>query len=310
MPYLSFDKGKGATPIAVVRDGPDEGKVLYVHEGEKKPSDIDIKRYSTELRDMSPGERMSLVNRLTAARHKGLHPDDLINESAIAKKLYERILFEDSKDKGATLNTKSQFQVLPSPDPEKRDIFYVCGASGSGKSYFAKGIAECYRKLHPSREVYLISQLEADDTLDSLKPPLKRINYKTFKDDFPALEEFKDCLVLFDDYDTIPEPFGKLVQQLIDEIAIQGRHYNTSMMCMSHYLTNFKKTRLIQNETTHFVVYPQATSFQALEHLLSTRVGMTGKEIRDLKKLGRWVCIYKNYPQWMVSAHTAKLVHQ
>jgi len=197
---------------------------------------------------------------------------------------------------------------VPSPDPEKREVFYIAGASGSGKSYMAKGIAECYKRLFPDRECYLVSKLGEDSTLDKLEF-LKRINIQTFIDDYPELDEFENCLVIFDDYDTLTGNAEKVVGKLIDDLATMGRHTCTTMLCLSHYLTNYKKTRLLLNEATHIVVYPMATSFHALGYLLKTHVGMTKDDVRDLKKMGRWVCIYKHYPQWLVSQQHARVLN-
>jgi hypothetical protein len=138
----------------------------------------------------------------------------------------------------------------------------------------------------------------------------KRINVETLISDYPEINEFKDSMIIFDDYDTFEGQLGKVVQQLIDDLAIQGRHSNTTMLCLTHYITNYKKTRLLLNEATHFIVYPQATSFSALKYLLGTHIGLNKDEIQNLKKLGRWCCISKNYPQYLISAHTAKILHQ
>ena len=315
MPSLSFDKGKGARPIAVVKGGEEDGSVLYLHEedhkgGRRPKGEIQASKYATELREVKPADRVKLLNRLAEARHKGLEADQLVGETALGKALYERILYDDAKDTSINLPDDSQLCVLPSPDPKKREVFYIAGSSGSGKSYFAKGIAELYRKLHPSREVYLISKLEEDNTLDKMSPPPKRINIQTLIDDYPELEEFQDCCVIFDDYDTFTGPAEKVVHKLIDDLATMGRHTNTTMLCLSHYLTNYKKTRLLLNEATHIVVYPMATSFHALSYLLKTHIGMTKDDCRDLKKQGRWVCVYKHYPQWLISAHHARILNQ
>ena len=314
MPSLSFDKTKGAVPIALVRGGEYDKSVLYLHEdghkGTKPKTEIRAKDYATELRDVKPSERVKLLNRLAEARDKGMESDQLVGETALGRALYDRILSDDVKNKSIELPDSSTFEILPSPDPKKRQVFYIAGASGSGKSHIAKGIAELYKKLHPSREVYLISKLGDDSTLDSMKPPPKRLNIQTFIDDYPDLEEFKDCCVIFDDYDTFTGPAEKVVHKLIDDLATMGRHTNTTMLCLSHYLTNYKKTRLLLNEATHLVVYPMATSFHALGYLLKTHVGMTKDDCRDLKKMGRWVCIFKNFPQWLMSAHTARILNQ
>jgi hypothetical protein len=313
MPSLSFDKVKGAKPIAIVSGGSDEGKVLYIHaddhKGTKPKLEINPQNYSTELRDLKPADRVKLVNRLQEAHNKGLASDQLVGETALGKSLYDRILHDASKATTIDLPEDSQFQILPSPDPERREVFYIAGASGSGKSYIAKGIAECYKKLFPDREIYLVSKLGEDSTLDALKF-LKRVNIQSFIDDYPELEEFQDCLVIFDDYDTLTGNAEKVVGKLIDDLATMGRHTNTTMLCLSHYLTNYKKTRLLLNEATHIIVYPMATSFHALGYLLKTHIGMTKDDCRDLKKMGRWVCVYKHYPQWLCSQKHARVLNQ
>ena len=314
MPSLSFDKTKGSKPIAVVKGGDDDGKVLYIHEdnhkGTKPKSEIDAKKYDTELRTLDKTERVQLIHRLNEARKKGLVPEQLVGESGLGRQLYERILADDAKSTSVVIPDDSMFCIVPSPDPEKREVLYAAGASGSGKSYFAKGYAELYKKIFPSRNVYLISKLGEDSTLDSMKPPPKRIDIQSLIDDYPELDEFKNCCVIMDDYDTFTGPAEKVIHKLIDDLATMGRHTNTTMVCLSHYLTNYKKTRLLLNEATHIVVYPMATSFHALSYLLKTHLGMSKDDCRDMKKMGRWVAIFKNYPQWLVSAHHARVLNQ
>jgi len=221
MPSLSFENSKGSKPIAIVKGGSDDGKVLYVNDGEnltgkgKRRLEINANKYKLELRGVKPQERVQLINRLQEAHQKGLEPDQLIGETALGRSLYERILSDAKNTKNVDLDDDGQFQLLPSPDPEKREVFYIAGASGSGKSYIAKGIAECYKKLFPDRECYLVSKLGEDSTLDAL-PFLNRVNIQSFIDDFPELDEFKDCLVIFDDYDTLTGNAEKVVGKLIN----------------------------------------------------------------------------------------------
>jgi hypothetical protein len=69
-----------------------------------------------------------------------------------------------------------------------------------------------------------------------MKPPPKRIDIQTLIDDYPELDEFENCCVIFDDYDTFTGPAEKVVHKLIDDLATMGRHTNTTMLCLSHYL--------------------------------------------------------------------------
>jgi hypothetical protein len=269
---------------------------------------LSANKYATELRSIKPAERTALLARLDEARHKGLEPEQLIGESSIGRQLYERILSDDVQSKDIELESGS-FELLPSCDPKKREVWYIAGASGSGKSYKAKEIAEYYKRIFPDREVYVISKLTEDSgTLDKMKPKPKRINIQSLIDDYPSLDEFKDCMVIFDDYDTFTGPAEKVVHKLIDDLATMGRHTNTSMLCLTHYLSNYKKTRLLLNEATHIVVYPMATSFHALSYLLKTHVGMNKDDVRDLRKMGRWVVVFKCYPMYLVSAEQARML--
>jgi hypothetical protein len=319
MASLSFDNSKGAVPIAIVKGGDYDKEVLYLHEKsstDAKPSrkpknEINALKYSKDLKSfgLTPTQRTKTINKLQEAMAKGI-PSNMLLENENIKNLYSKIQLDDEKDTSITLPSDSSFQLIPSTDPEKRQIYYIAGASGSGKSYVARGLAEYYKKLYPNREIYLISKLNEDSTLDNMKiGKPKRINVQSLVDDYPPIEDFKDCMIIFDDYDTFEGKTGKIVQQLIDDLAIQGRHTNTTMLCLTHYITNYKKTRLMLNEATHFVVYPQATSFSALKYLLSTHIGLDKEEIHKMKKMGRWVCVSKNYPQFMISEHTAKILH-
>ena len=219
-----------------------------------------------------------------------------------------RVAAASSGEKTVALKD-GQFELLPSPDPKKREVYYIAGASGSGKSYIAKGLAAYYHKLFPDRNIYLVSKLDEDDTLDALKF-LKRIPVQSFVDEYPELDEFKDCMVIFDDFDTLTGDAEKVICKIIDDLAIMGRHSNTTLLALSHYLTNYKKTRLILNEATHIIVYPLSTSYHALFYLLKNYVGVEEADLKALRKSGtRWICFTKHYPQVAITQHMAKVLH-
>jgi len=318
MPFLSLGKEapKGTRPIAIVRGGDDDGDILYLHEddstkGKRPKKEVDALKYEKELKEMKPTHRIQVFNRIKEAIAKGIPPEKMVGETEQIRTLYNRIRNDQERDTSLRIPDDSTFQLIPSPDPTKREIWYIAGASGSGKSYIARQLAEGYKKLFPSRDVYLISKLNEDSTLDTMKVGKpKRISIQSLVDDYPSVDEFRDCMVIFDDYDTFQGAEGKTVQTLIDDLAIQGRHTNTTMLCLTHYITNYKKTRLLLNEATHFVIYPQATSYHALKYLLATHIGMDQDQIKELRKLGRWISVSKNYPQYLVSQHYAKVLHQ
>jgi hypothetical protein len=320
MAFLSFEKDKGSIPVAIVKGGDYDKEVLYLHDNNettnkkiRKPkNEISLLKYDKEFNKIGiKGHcKPMMMTKLQEAMYKGLDPSMLLENDNI-KNIYSKMQTESNNEKIINLPDDSNFTLIPSTDPNKRQVWYICGQSGSGKSYIARNLAEYYKKLFPEREIYLISKLNEDETLDKMKiGKPKRINIQSILDDYPDINEFKDCMIIFDDYDTIDGKLGKVIHQLIDDLAIQGRHSNTTMVLCSHFLTNYKKTRLIINETTHFVVYPQSTSHSALKYLLGNHLGLDKDDIINLKKLGRWVCVSKNYPQYLISTHMAKILHQ
>jgi hypothetical protein len=313
-PTLSFTKQDDkARPIARVKGGSNDGDILYLNEesgSSKKPKrTIDRSKYVKDMKSFKPAARTRAFIRLEEALLKGTEPSEM-KEEPILDAIYEKMYRDSANDTLIELDDEGQFELLPTPDPKKREVWYIAGQSGSGKSYIARSLASYYKKLFPEREVYLVSKLEEDATLDALKF-LKRLNIQSFVDDYPDLDEFKDCMVIMDDYDTLTGDADKVIHKLIDDIAIMGRHSNTSMLCLSHFLTNYKKTRLLLTEATHLVVYPQSTSFHALRYLLKNQVGIDEDDLKRYRKLGsRWLCFIKGFPTMMVSQKNAEILHQ
>jgi hypothetical protein len=313
MPSLTFEKTKDAKPIAVVKGGDADGNVLYLTDDKPSTSnkkEVQAHKYMKELKFAKPAERVKIMNQMVEGIQKDLEPDAIIGLPSQAKDIYKRIQTDTVNDKTIRLPDDSAFVPIPSPDPKTRQVYYVAGQSGSGKSYFARNIAENYKKLYPEREIYLISKLQEDETLDKMKVGKpKRISLQSLVDDPVDLEEFKECLVIFDDWDTLDKPYFQVVHKLIEDLAIMGRHSVTSMLILSHYLTNYSKTRLILGEAQFLVLYPLATSQKALKYVCEHYGGMDKEEIITLKKRGRWVCIHKNYPSYVISAQEANMLH-
>ena len=100
------------------------------------------------------------------------------------------------------LNKDMKFQPTPNTTHE-RDVYYVCGPSGSGKSYFTKQYIENYHKEFPQRPVYMFSTVLDDKTLKGLKyVKHAKLTESIVQQPFDV-KDFKDSLVIMDDVDTI-----------------------------------------------------------------------------------------------------------
>tara|TARA_R110000824_G_scaffold195050_3_gene377709 strand:- start:124 stop:921 length:798 start_codon:yes stop_codon:yes gene_type:complete len=260
---------------------------------------------------------LTLKNLEKSKKNKNSYPVAIVKGERESE-YYNKVLYlnTDQNSEGETeiiIPEDVCFQLLPNTDKDKRDVYYITGASGSGKSYIAKTIANNYHKLYPDRKIWVVSKLDEDDTLDGIKAPVMRVKVDMIKDGID-INALSNSLIIFDDFDTISGKNGIAVQLLIDDIAIMGRKHtnnqgNITMLILSHYLTNYKKTRIILNESNWFVVYPQATSTHALTYLLKTHLGLEKDEVKKLKKMGRWVAFHKSYPQFLLSAHSSAVLH-
>jgi hypothetical protein len=318
---INFEKGKGGVAIAKVKGGDYNGDTLYLHQDGHKGGKGGVKELELgkhRLSSLPARKQQDVMRVLQEAYARGIPPEHLSPElSRIPGVMdaYEEMSGSANKSESThiKLPNDGHFVLIPTTDPKKREVWYIAGASGSGKSHIAKGIAEQYMKQFPDRDVYLISKLEEDDTLDSMKGR-KCIRLKPAKlveTPLKDLSKLKDSLVIFDDYDTFQGKEMKVIQQLIDDIAIMGRHENITMLCLTHYLTNYSKTRLLLTEATHIVVYPLSTGAHALNYLLKTYLGLEKEEISAIRKGGsRWVCLYKNYPNYCITETEAFLLHE
>lgn len=316
MPSLSFDGKKEDRALAIVKGGRLNNEILFLDENDEKSSskkiknDINPLNYIKEIKGLKPKEKILMMSKLQKAIDKDINEDDLLENDNI-KSVYNRLKKDTESKSSITLPEDSTFNLIVSSNPEKRDVYYITGMSGSGKSYMAKTLAESYKKMYPEREIYLISKLDDDDTLDGMKiGKPKRLSIDSIIEDYPSIDEFKDCFVIFDDFESLELPKLKVIWNLINDIASQGRHTRTTLAVLLHKPTDYKNTRLLLTEATHFVIYPLSTSAHALRHLLGNHLGLEKSEITSIKKLGRWVCISKNYPQYLISAHTAKILNQ
>jgi hypothetical protein len=188
-------------------------------------------------------------------------------------------------------------------DTAERQIIYVTGQSGSGKSYWTRRYVEAYRKAYPNRDIYLFSCIAEDDSIDKIKD-LKRITLDPglIAEDIQA-EDFKDSCVIFDDCDTIiDKAMRKKVLQIQGSILQVGRHFNVSAIITSHVATNGAETRLILTEAHAIVFFPNNMSARSLKYLLESYMGMDKNEIKKIKGLsGRAVSFVKTFPKCVVS---------
>jgi hypothetical protein len=198
------------------------------------------------------------------------------------------------------------FQPIPDPNTE-RNVLYVTGQSGSGKSVFTKKYADEYKLLYPKREVFLFSCLKDDSSIDKIKG-LKRINLspELLNADIGA-EDFKDSLVIFDDIDTLMDKKMKAkITGILNSLLETSRHYRTSIIYTSHLACKGSESKTILNEAHSVIVFPRGCGNMKLKYLLENYFGLDKHQIAKIKNTeSRWVCVNKTFPMSVVTEKEA-----
>lgn len=218
---------------------------------------------------------------------------------------HKKLIFINDKKDGImhpftdlSLKDDDKFQQVPSH--EGRQILYITGQSGSGKSVYTANYAKQYAKMYKSNSIYLFSALDDDGSIDKIKG-IQRVNIMS--PEFLTTEldskDFADSLCIFDDCDVIKnKEVNKKVHAVMDSMLQIGRHHNTSVIYTTHTATNNRETKVILAEAHSITIFPKAMGNSSLKYLCDAYLGLDKKEIKALKRVqGRWVTIFRSYPK-------------
>lgn len=213
----------------------------------------------------------------------------------------------DSTRGNNKIKTVNESHLVPFPSTKERQILYVAGASGSGKSTYASQYIYNYLNIFPDNKVYVFSRLEIDPILESLGCISVPLNEELEQVDI--IKDIDNALCLFDDIDTIPDKkLRELVYKIQNDILETGRHNNIYVIITSHLLNgnDRKNCRTILNESQQITFFPKGGNAHSIIYLLKNYIGLSKNQTDDILKLKtRWVTLCKNYPQVVFYEHGA-----
>jgi hypothetical protein len=221
---------------------------------------------------------------------------------------------EDCEDEVKTFSCfeiKNNDKLQLIPDNSERQVIYICGSSGSGKSTFASNYIKEYKKKYKDNDVYIISNVDEDECVDSI-PDVKRVVIDEGLHEEPLdKNEFQNCLVLFDDDASISnKKIKQAILNLKNELLETGRHLKCSVICISHMATAGNETKKILNESHIFVWFP-ANFNRNLNYMLESYCGLDKKQVKAIRdEKTRWCCIFKNFPQTCMLERKIYLLNQ
>lgn len=210
-----------------------------------------------------------------------------------------------------TRKPKEHIQHIPNKKTE-RQILYITGASGSGKSYYTRNYCNEYKKLFPKNEIYLFSSIQEDSSIDKVKDMNRiRLDHEFLQTDLDV-NDFKDSLVVFDDTDCLTNKLLKMkVNNILNMLLETGRHTNTSVIYTSHLATNGLDTRRILNECHSVTIFPYSLGGRTLKYLLENYFGLDRDQIKKIKKLNsRWVTLVKGFPMVVLADKDMYVLNQ
>jgi hypothetical protein len=187
------------------------------------------------------------------------------------------------------LESGFKFALCPRPVKEKeRMVLFVAGQSGAGKSYWIREYAKRYSKMFPKNQIYLISYLEKDETLDAFKK-ITRINafQESFLNDCLDLNletEFSNSFVIFDDIDCVVNKKTKdKIYGLLNKMLRIGRHFNLSVAYLGHELYNSPELKAILNESMTITIFPKYLNYKKLKYLFEVYFGLSKQQIERIR---------------------------
>ena len=96
----------------------------------------------------------------------------------------------------------------------------------------------------------------------------------------------ENCFILFDDYETLqytkPKLY-KIIIGLINTLVSMGRHQKLDMAFIVHNVSNYASTRVLLQEATHLVIYPNSCSITHLKHLFGKYGSVDNNLIKSIK---------------------------
>lgn len=199
-------------------------------------------------------------------------------------------------------------QLIPSKERE-RDVLYIVGASGSGKSFYANKFISEYHLMYPKRPIFLFSVFDDDKSLTSKNITKIKLDDKFINTEL-MLEDFAESLIFFDDIDAIRNKVLKeKLRGILGNLLELGRHHKVSVIYISHICCKGHETQRILNEATSITFFPKTLPPRSSKYLLEQYYGLDKAQIQRIKKLkSRSITLLRSYPPVLLAENEAFVI--
>lgn len=185
------------------------------------------------------------------------------------------------------------------PGEEKREVIFIAGPEGAGKTTWARNYANQFRNSYPSSNFWVISKTE-DTIINELKPDRIKIDKDFVKPISPHV--FKDGLVMFDDVENVhDDKQRKAIEGTRDAIIEDGRHDNVFIMAVAHLSVSNKTTKTSLANSSMIVLFPNQGDNAHVRYTLDKYCGFDKKTITKCMKVkSHWIAVSKRAPVYVL----------
>lgn len=324
---LSFNKSsKIDIPIAIVENSKKHGgDILYIR------PDLDER----EIRNMNiKEEEEDEYYEIEYNEYEDFEYDSYEEEDELEyykpDARFIKIGKKETKKGGKKFISLYEGGFVPIPNPNKDStVYYLCAPRGAGKTTLSIKIATVWQELNPDKNIYLFSETSESKKNAEIYSKLNNLNIVNVNESLITnpikLDELKNSLCLFDDYNTMPRvsvniaakgekpkykmmSLTKAVEDIRDQVLQNGRHYNISIIIAGHMMFNYRSTRIILEELDYLIFY-RDTGRRHVNKYITETLGLdkvTAKKITTLKS--RWTLISKTSPSYVLTEFDAMVI--
>jgi len=228
-----------------------------------------------------------------------------------------------SEDPRGPKEASGDFDLIPDIHRGFETIF-IFGPEGVGKSYMAAEYCLQYRRLFPKNNIYMFSQKDSDPSYEvrekghtNIKGLIKmrriKIDDSFLSRDIDILKEFRQCLIVFDDFLVLPcKQLVEKLNNILLQVITLGRSNGLYCLITSHLLYNPMYRHIYQNihNELHKLIFFRGMDFSQLMNNLKTHWGITPRKINKLINydVGSRYIILNRFPAYIMSSHNITLI--
>ena len=224
----------------------------------------------------------------------------------------KELTLENPRETDSTAGVGDVFHYLPYIVPGQRQAIFIWGASGSGKSVSARMYIEHVRNLKRPKDKPDVWIFSGNDNHDPAFDNMKNVYFFDLEqvDLLMQLEykEFKNCIVVFDDWESKNEAVAILLENLMRQLLEFSRKQNVTIIAITHQAMQGNRTKSIIKECDTFIVYHK-NDWNSCFRFMNNYLNMNVKELEQIRRLpGRMLVLRKSHPSVLVSDKYMKLL--